>query len=272
MNLLTIDLEKCNHDNICVSECPSKLITLKNNVPQSIEGAEMRCVKCGHCVVVCPTGALSVSGIETEERLPIKNELKVSIDQVEQLIKTRRSIRNYQNKKVEREKLKKIIEIARYAPTGGNSQLVQWRAIDSRDELDKLVDGTIEFMKYLIKENHPMASSYNLQSLVNAWEHKIDGILRGAPALIVSHAPQSYGLGMVDGSVALGYLDIAASAYGLGCCWAGFFMMAASHSPIIKDVLKLPEGNVCLGALMVGYPKFKYHRVPPRKEAVIYWS
>jgi Fe-S-cluster-containing hydrogenase component 2 len=124
MKFLTIDPEKCAHDGICAAECPTKLIMMNNKMPEAIEGAETRCVKCGHCIAVCPHGALSVAGIDNNECLPIKNELSVSVEQVEQLIKSRRSIRNYQNKKVERETLAKLIDIARYAPTGGNSQLM----------------------------------------------------------------------------------------------------------------------------------------------------
>jgi nitroreductase/NAD-dependent dihydropyrimidine dehydrogenase PreA subunit len=272
MKFLTIDPEKCAHDGICVAECPTKLIMMNNKMPEAIEGAEMRCVKCGHCVAVCPHGALSIAGIDKNECLPIKDELKISVEQVEQLIKSRRSIRNYKNKAVEREILDKLIDIARYAPTGGNSQLVQWRAVDSREELNKIIDATIDFMRVMIKNGHPMAEAYNLNALAKAWEHKIDLILRGAPSLIISHAPKTYGLAMVDGSMALSYLDLAASAYGLGCCWAGFFMIAASQSKAMQELLQLPEGNICVGGLMIGYPKFEYKQIPPRKAPTISWS
>jgi nitroreductase len=124
----------------------------------------------------------------------------------------------------------------------------------------------------MVKNGHPMAEAYNLNGLVKAWEHKMDMILRGAPALIISHAPKSYGLAMVDGSMALSYLDLAASAYGLGCCWAGFFMIAASQSKAMQEILQLPEGNICVGGLMIGYPKFEYKQIPPRKAPGISWS
>jgi hypothetical protein len=49
-------------------------------------------------------------------------------------------------------------------------------------------------------------------------------------------------------------------------------MMAVSQSPELLKSLGLPEGHVCYGALMVGYPKNIYHRIPTRKEAQVIWK
>jgi len=40
----------------------------------------------------------------------------------------------------------------------------------------------------------------------------------------------------------------------------------------MQEELKLPEGNISFGAMMVGYPKFKYKRLPLRNEAKIIWN
>ena len=187
MNFLTIDREKCMQDGICATECPRMLIEFNNEslLPEAVTDAEEQCVKCGHCVAVCPHEALSVAGIKIQDCQPVKNDLLLSVDQVGQLIKMRRSIRNYHNKKIEREKLTKLVDIARYAPTGGNTQQVQWLVINSHDEVRKIAAATIEFLKGLVNKNHPLAERYNLEGLVKRWDSGIDGIFRGAPALIV---------------------------------------------------------------------------------------
>jgi nitroreductase/NAD-dependent dihydropyrimidine dehydrogenase PreA subunit len=272
MSFVTVDPEKCKHDGICAAECPMMLIEMNTNtsLPEAVSGAEERCVQCGHCVTVCPHAALSIVGINVQDCQPLKKALLIPEDQVGQLIKSRRSIRNYRNKNIEREKLSKLIDIARYAPTGGNSQMVQWLVINSHDEVKKVAAATIDFMQGLVNQNHPLAERYNLQSLVKRWDSGIDGILRGAPALVVAHAPKEYGLATVDCTIALSYLDITASSVGLGCCWAGFFMIA-SQSASVSKILALPEGNICVGGLMIGYPNYHYQRIPPRKEAKILW-
>jgi hypothetical protein len=39
----------------------------------------------------------------------------------------------------------------------------------------------------------------------------------------------------------------------------------------MQKALTLPEDHISLGAMMVGYPKYNYHRLPPRKEPKIIW-
>jgi len=65
-------------------------------------------------------------------------------------------------------------------------------------------------------------------------------------------------------TIALTYLELAALSFGLGTCWAGYAHMATAL-PSIQEVLNLPEGRQCFGAMMVGYQKFDYHRIPLRK-------
>jgi nitroreductase/NAD-dependent dihydropyrimidine dehydrogenase PreA subunit len=273
MSFLSVDKEKCKQDGHCALECPSMLITLNGGTkfPEAIKGAENRCIKCGHCVAVCPQGAISVNGLSAADCLPVKAEPELSNAQLRQLIKSRRSIRNFKSKKVDREILTNLLDIARYAPTGGNSQLVEWLVYDNPKSIIKLTSKVMEFYRQLANSGHPLTEKYNLPSLIKRWESGYDVIFRAAPALVMVHAPKRYGSASIDNTIALSYLDLAASNLGLGTCWAGFFMIAATQSPELLKFLELPEGNICTGALMIGYPKQKYHMIPPRKEAQVIW-
>jgi nitroreductase len=57
----------------------------------------------------------------------------------------------------------------------------------------------------------------------------------------------------------------------LGTCWAGFLSRAAATFPPLQEALALPQGHQALGAMMVGYPKFSYKRLPTRKTPEIIW-
>ncbi|MEM3486375.1 MAG: nitroreductase family protein, partial [Candidatus Methanomethyliaceae archaeon] len=94
--------------------------------PGIIPGGDEVCNRCGHCVAVCPTGALKHSDIPVEDCPPIKPELIINDEQAVQFLRSRRSIRAYKDKPVEEGKIRRLIEITRYAPTGGNGQLVEW--------------------------------------------------------------------------------------------------------------------------------------------------
>lgn len=272
MRQINVDQEKCRHDGICTAVCPMSIIEMKeDSVPQLLAGLEELCITCGHCVAICPHGALSLDEMKMEDCPPVKPELALGSEHAAQFFRSRRSIRVYQDKAVEREKLARLIDLAHYAPTGTNSQQVQWLVINSREQLHAMGAMIVDMLRNLIKAGHPLAKAYRLERSVAAWEAGKDPVLRGAPALVVAHAPKLYPLAQVDSSIALTFLDLAAPTVGLGACWAGFFMMAAAQVPQLQELLALPEGNACCGALMVGYPKYAYHRLPTRKEAVVSW-
>ncbi len=274
MSYFVIDKDKCRRDGICVDECPLRLLTIEDvsSVPSPVEGAEQMCIKCGHCVSVCPNGAFSLADMKPDDCPPVKKDMVLSIEQVEHFLRSRRSIRTYQEKEIEREAMRKLIDIARYAQTGKNSQLIDWLVIHSGAEVKKMASMTIEWMRHLIKEDHPVASSFGLRGVVKAWDSGYDIICRGAPGLVVAHAPKEYAAAQVDSAIALTFLDLAAPSFGLGTCWAGYFMMAASHWPPLQDALVLTEGHACFGAMMIGYPKYRYHRLPLRREPNIVWK
>ena len=270
MGLFIADREKCSRCGACVAECPVGLIKINppNPMPTPIDGAEMMCINCGHCVAVCPHGAIAHRAMMPDECPPMQAGWIRHPERVEHYIRARRSIRAYKKEPVDREELAKLIDIARFAPTGGNAQPVRWMIIHDRDEVYKLAELTIDWMKNLIEEN---PSAAKMSGIVDAWEAGIDIICRDAPHVIVAHASKESIIAQVDCAIALTYLELAAPAFGVGACWAGFAMGAANAWPPIQEFLGLPEGNVSHGMLLVGYPKHKYHRLPLRDEAEIIW-
>ena len=152
------------------------------------------------------------------------------------------------------------------AATGSNRQPVQWLVVHDSDEVHKLAGQVIDWMRHLASEN-PSGGSWS--RIVATWDAGVDYICRGAPHLIIAHAPK--GSSTTDCAIALTYLELAAPAFGLGTCWGGFLNAAANAWPSVQETLSLPEGNISYGVMMVGYPKYEYHRLPLRNEAEIIW-
>lgn len=273
MSVFTIDRDKCDSCGMCLEECPAGIILIKElgALPSLAKGGEGMCINCGHCVAVCPTGALRHERMKPEECAPISKRLLPSVEQVEHLMKSRRSIRVYKGKPVPRETLAKLIDIARYAPSGGNIQPVRWLVIEDREEVKRLGGLVVDGMRSMIKETPGLADVSYLDLPVRAWDRGIDVIMRGAPHLIVVHARTYIGLSQVDCSIALTYLELAAYSMGLGACWNGIFQMYTTIYPPVMEALQLPDGHQCLGAMMIGYPKYRYRRIPLRKEPKIVW-
>lgn len=272
MSLIEINMDKCNKDGICAAICPAGLIEYsKDKGPRPVTDIEDICIACGHCVAVCPTGCLTHRDIPVDRSTPINNDQQMTPQQVEQFLRSRRSIRTYKKKQVSRNILQKLIELARYAPTGHNSQGVEWLVIDNRQELDRYIRITIDWMEWMLKEMSDFARSLHMDRAVERHGEDLDVILRGAPTVVVAHAPKDDLMAPASCTIALTYLELAALGMGLGTCWAGFFNAAANTYPTMMKALSLPEGHQCFGAMMVGYPRFAYQRLPIRKPPSITW-
>jgi nitroreductase/NAD-dependent dihydropyrimidine dehydrogenase PreA subunit len=272
MSIFTIDDAKCNRCGICVLECPPRIIEIKEPeaLPSVVKDQEDRCITCGHCVSVCPFGAIALKAMKPEECAPLSRELLPTAEQVEHFLKSRRSIRVYKDEPVPHELLEKLIDIARYAPSGHNAQPVHWLVVEDPREVRQLAALVIEWMNMLIRKSPRMSELFHFDLFVSAWEQGEDRVLRGAPHVIVAHAPKDTPMAQENCSIALTYLELAAYSQGLGACWAGYLLAAAS-SPAMITALRLPGGHKCFGAMMVGYPKHEFKRIPLRNEPSIIW-
>ncbi len=273
MSIFVIDEQKCHKDGICVAECPVRIIEMPDPEapPRPIAGAEELCINCGHCAAVCPHGALSLASMPLDLMPAIRKELEITPEQAEQFLRSRRSIRAYKKEELDRATLQKLIELARFAPSGHNSQPLQWLVISGREQLKALGGVVVEWMRWVIKEQPAMAALMHLERTVGGWEAGMDVVLRNAPHVVIAHCEKENRFGPQAGTLALGYLELAAFSLGLGACWAGYFQAASLFFPPMQKALGLPAGHLPLGCMMVGKPKFHYHRLPLRNQPVITW-
>ena len=274
MGLLAIDESKCKKDGLCAADCPVVIIRFKDkdSFPELAPGGEKMCLRCGHCVAVCPHGALSHAEVPLAKSLPIHKEASVNHEQAVQFLRSRRSVRRFKDKPVEKETLQQLIEIARYAPTASNTQLLEWIVINDKEQIRGLSELAIEWMRQVLEKDPEPVSAPYLPLLVVAWDMGMDVILHGAPSLVVASAPKEDSNGMVDLTLALSYLELAAPSLRLGTCWAGLLQGALRSSEPLKQALGIPEGHPHHYPMMIGYPKVKYYRMPERKEPKITWK
>lgn len=273
MSLFVVNQEKCKRDGICVAECPFGLIEMqdKDSVPTPVARAEELCINCGHCVAVCPHGAMALTTMAPEQCPPLQKEKLPGPQQVEHLMRARRSIRSFKYNGVEREVLQRLLDIVRFAPTGVNRQQVNWLVINNKEEVRRLAGLVADWLRQQAKEGGALSGASYMSGIVAAWDAGQDRICRDAPVLFVTHAPKGVPLLETDCTIALTYLELAAFSFGLGTCWAGLFNHAAGQWLPLQRALGLPEGHVSFGAMMLGYPKYRYHRLPLRNAARVTW-
>lgn len=272
MGLLNIDETKCKRDGICADVCPSRLILLKNQkFPEIPARLEAGCIQCGHCVSVCPHGALDHEKAPAASCPPIDPALAVDDRQAEQFLRSRRSIRVFKDQAVEKTEIQRLIEIARYAPTAGNSQQVTWRVVTDRDAIGKIADLTAAYLKHVIDTRPRGTYPVYYPAMVAGHRAGRDPIARRAPVLLVASAPEMRSNGDVDVSLALSYFELMAPSLGLGTCWAGLIYSALANDPNVREMVGLPENHTHFYSMLVGYPKYRYHRMPERRPPEIDW-
>ncbi len=149
---------------------------------------------------------------------------------VSEAIQVRRSIRKYKNTDIEDEKIKKILESARIAPSAANRQ--EWKFLVVRDDetRKKLVDAC------------------NGQRFVAV-----------APVLIAACSTESNTIMpcgqyayTVDLSIALSFMILQATELELGTCWLG-----AYNESQVKTILDIPDDIRVVGMIVLGYPDEK---------------
>lgn len=254
-----IDTALCRKDGICQWICPGNVIETDGaGWPKLAAEADVFCIECGQCVAICPHGAISHSCVKKKACTEIDGSLHINKAQAAQFLRARRSIRHFKPQPVERTCLLELLKMASYAPSGGNEQEVKWIVLDNK-ELIKMIGKTVkEYMEYYTKEN-------NVENLLPAGTENTDEdyIFWDAPVVILAVSVSE-----IDYAIALTYLDLYASAMGLGCCWAGYFHFALDADyQGIKKKIGLEKG-LHFYPIIVGWPdeRIKFYRLPERRE------
>jgi len=274
MSLFTVDATLCKKDGLCAAVCPVRIIAnnKQTQIPEPVENADELCINCGHCMAICPYGALSLTKMSPAQCRQIPKDWNLSPQQVELFLKARRSIRVYKKEPVSRDTIEKIIDVARYAPSGINRQPVHWLVVYDTKKVTELAKLVIDWMRILISEKASIAESLRMQNTVDAWDNGDDRILRKCPHVVIAYALKDDMTAMQAATISLAYLELAAVSFGLGACWAGYLQMAVNMCPAAMESLGINKKCSCFGAMMLGYPQHHYIRIPLRNTPSIKWK
>lgn len=155
MAQIHINQNTCIRCKKCVRICPSALFTLQED--KGIEVNAEDCISCGHCVAVCPTNSIEHTDFPAEKVHTIDRSQLPTADQVELLIRSRRSNRAFSKEKVSEELLQRIIEAAHRAPTATNAQEVKMVLVTRPETLKEVSRVTIgTFMSIVNLVENPL--------------------------------------------------------------------------------------------------------------------
>ena len=295
---VTIDSQQCKKDGLCAMVCPVTVIQQdeKATVPKISDERIEYCIACGQCVAICREGAISHSEFPSTTIRAIQFEQMPTTEQVLQLLKTRRSIRAFRDKPLAKDTIETIIDGARFAPSGHNSQSTEFLVVRDRAVLNKVSAMVIEYLKFEIKRfANPLFRTVALladrdlaesglheipgfKRLIQMFESGADPILNGAPVLLAFPARRTDGFADINAQLALQNASLVAHALGIGHFYTGWVLspcrapMAWTWNRRMPDLLGIPPENNLYGALALGYPLPRFKNMIERKPPRIGWA
>lgn len=279
-----VDPDRCTGCELCVKACPSFTLAMRGG--KAVVARGPWCIGCGHCGAICPAEAVTPQG----PLIGAGGEPAVSPAALLRLLRERRSVRLYRDEPVPRDAIERILDAARYAPTGTNSQNVRYVILDAPGPIAELRAMTQAFYERLFRRVRSpigawlvrLAAGRRTVAFLRAYLPKIehagrlveqgqDPLLHGAPAVIVAHAEAGDPSSAFNGAAALYAASLAAHALEIGTCFNGFLEAAVNRDREIKGRLGIPRDHRCFGAMTLGRPAVRYLRLVERRPPRVTW-
>ena len=278
--LVVIDQTLCTACGSCAKACPAEVLQMADRGVHISDSSRFGCIACGHCMMVCPEDAISVSGRGIAKQdltaMPAASE-RTGADALAALMKSRRSVRHFQDKPVEAGLVNQVVEMAETAPMGIPPWDIGCVTVIGREHVQAIADEIVTgyqgfltiFRPWLLKLLRPFLGTakyeiftHFIRPLAETYvaNHKIgcDKLFYNAPALLIfHHSPYAEAL---DAAIACTYAMLAAESLGLGSTIIGGASPILQRNKKLCTTLGIPSGNTPSIALILGYPAIKFRK------------
>ncbi len=166
-----------------------------------------------------------------------------------QLLKKRRSVRDYEDKEVPLEIVIQIINESCLAPSSSNLQPWHFIIVTNRDVISRISD---ECKRNLLDkiEREPGSMSSKYEAMLR---DKHFNVFYNAPCLVFIAGPKKLRTIEEDCALAASYFMFSACAKGLATCWIG--LGRSINDRELLDLIGLPESDRIVAPVIIGYPK-----------------
>ena len=270
---IKIDYEVCTRCGLCSRVCGSKRIIIEDD-GKPLKVIEAGCNDCGQCIAVCPVNAIINTRTDMREYTDIVDP-GITFNQFSHLVRNRRSIRNFRKEALKQEHIDKLMEVAKYIPTGSNKQSLKYKFITDQEVLQKISNSMASKMRIALKlsESFPVRlfmkkkKKTSASRLINFFYREgIDTFLRGTPCLLIIYTEEKYfRIPQWDAGIASTTIDLAAQTLGIGTLMNGYFVELANRFGSIRKLAQLSSKQSVLTSICLGYPAMRYRKTVYRR-------
>jgi nitroreductase/NAD-dependent dihydropyrimidine dehydrogenase PreA subunit len=238
---IRIDHEKCNLCGLCVEVCKDFSLLMGDKRIVISDKPCFGCIGCGHCMAICPSGAIEIHGrtLSPDDLFILPGKEKATgYEELISLFQRRRSIREFKDVPVSKEMVDKILEAAKTAPMGLPPSDVHVLVLDNKEKVRAFAKDYCEFLKSM----KWLVSGWFMALMKPIWGKSMDEMFKGFVKPLfdiyigsmdkgINHVNYDAPLAMyfygtpftdpADPIIAATYSMIAAETLGLGTCMLG---------------------------------------------------
>jgi NAD-dependent dihydropyrimidine dehydrogenase PreA subunit/nitroreductase len=272
--LVTIDEARCIGCGTCVEICHEGCMTLDDGLV-TIDHA--LCSTCTQCIAVCPQQALSWDGVMPA---PYDRNRLPAPEQIEELLKERRTMRFFTEERIDRALLEEIVATGIYAPT--NNYNLQAIIVDDEGTialLDRICTDTAAKIYRFIYKPTPVFTMLSklTSSLKETDKVKFEHVmargytLRKPPAIVFVVGEKWVAHSEASAQYYLYNMMLYAQTKGLGCCLWGGGKLLLDRNKIARERLGMRRGEHILGIVILGHPGVEFVNKVEGKILPIRW-
>lgn len=262
--MVQIDSNICVGCGLCAADC----ISFNIELTEKKATIKKDCFQCGHCVAICPAGAVSIPEYDMDDVEKHDKEFVLEPEKVLHNIKFRRSIRDYRPGKVDQKVLEQVLQAGRYTATAKNNQDCCFVFVQKEmEQLKSMVWEYIDNIKAPEGERLPRdVFPYVAFNRRRKADPNDDYLFRNAPVVLFITSDWE-----LDAGLAAQNMETMAVSMGLGVLYNGFLARIADANEDLKKWLEI-EGKTIKACMLLGYPNKHYTRTAPRRKANVIWK
>jgi nitroreductase len=242
---------------------------------------------------VCPVNAIHISEDSgTPEFNPALLQ-EITNENLLNFLGYRRSIRSFQPKPVDDSIIEKLLDYARYIPSGGNAHSYEFIVLRGNSEvtarlkmeLQHIYEKRNSLLNNVLLRNiaKPFVNSLTrgflrdrkyrvkIGKLVERLHNKEDVLFRDAPVIVILHSKAVIPTPKEDCILAAYNINMFAQVNGLGACFVTLAQNAINSSRTCKKILNISKDDHIYSVIILGYPAVKHYRIAPKKQKEIQW-